>query len=138
MVAHAIDGRRAAGVGWVNLRPDLGEDLPPPPKPSIFSGRGPLWPLITLTAGARSKRGTGPTMVGIEHGNGPRARQHLAEAGLAPPAGWLLRQDHGKRGLVVAVPETATSAEIVTWCLASAGSLCRYNLPEGWIADVWC
>ena len=136
-VALAIDALRAAGLGWVNLRPDLGEDLPPPPKPSMFSGRGPLWPLITVSAGARSRRASMPTMVGIEHGNGPRARQHLAKQGLDIYPGWLVRQDHGKRGLVLAVPDTTTSAEILTWALAAAGSLCRYNLPETWHADVW-
>ena len=42
--------------------------------------------------------------IGVDHGSGRGAGDRLREAGLSAPDGWLLRQDHPKRGLVWEAP----------------------------------
>ena len=110
-----------ARAGWINLSPGLDVDVPPPRSAlaSLFSGRGPAVPLGTWYPARRRD----PTMVGIEHGQGPGALDLLAERGLPLPGDWRRLQDHAKRGLVLVPSPAAAPAEldaVLDWLLRAA------------------
>lgn len=137
-----IEQQQRSGRGWVNLRPDFGDNTPPAPKPSWFSGRGPILPLVSFVPGKTTRDTTHdgttrPTMLGLEHGAGPKAVPKLREAGLAPDPAWRLRQDHGRRGIVVEVPSTSPTEPLLRWALAAAGVLCTLHLPSSWTVELW-
>jgi hypothetical protein len=128
----------AARRGWVNLAPDLGDDHSAAQRGGWFSARGPAAPHATYLAGRQRRSGrSDPAQVGIEHASGTKAAKRLAEAGHAVPAGWVVRQDHPKRGLVVEVPTGEPAERVVTWLLEAAVQLSRVPLGERWVAEVW-
>jgi hypothetical protein len=124
------------GSGWINLSPGLDVDVPPPPRSALgalFGSRGPTVPLATWTPAHRRD----PATVGIQHGQGPRAVDLLAERGVNLPAGWRRLQDHAKRGLVL-IPTPATSTaqldEVLAWLLEATGALCPLPRTGSWRA----
>jgi hypothetical protein len=123
----------AAGKGWVNLSPGLDmDDAPSPQSPlgSIFSSRGPTVPLATWTPA----QGREPATIGIEHGEGPKAEDMLAETGVPVPEGWRVVQDHPKRGIVVQVPGGTGEDAMLDWLLRAAGVLCAWPRTGEWRA----
>jgi hypothetical protein len=123
----------AAGRGWVNLSPGLDVDeAPSPPSAlgSIFSSRGPTVPLATWTPA----QGREPATIGIEHGEGPKAEDMLAEHGVPVPGGWRVVQDHPKRGIVVQVPGDTAEDAMLDWLLRAAGALCAWPRTGEWRA----
>jgi hypothetical protein len=136
---EAVAELDAAGAGWVNVGPDIDEDDLPPPSGGLgklFGGRGPAVPHATWVAGAARRGGQRPSELGIEHGSGPKAVARLKEAGLDLPAGWLVRQDHVRRGLVLAVPPGTPAEEIVGFLLGAAARLAQVPVGDRWLADV--
>jgi hypothetical protein len=123
-------------TGWINVSPGLDVDVPPPPRSALgalIGGRGPTVPLATWMPA----RGRDPSTVGIEHGQGPRAIDQLADRGVALPDGWRKLQDHAKRGLVV-VPPAGTAAPqldaVLDWVLRAAAALCPVRRTGEWRA----
>lgn len=123
--------------GWVNLSPGLDVDVPPPPRTplaGLFSARGPAVPLGTWNASSGERD---PATVGIQHGQGPRALDQLAEVGITLPDDWRRLQDHSKRGLVCAVPPSTDRAALdraLDWLLQATGALCPVRRTGEWRA----
>lgn len=140
-VVAIMDELAAEAVGWINLQPAVEpDDLPPPPGElrQLFSARGPEVPLATWTPGAVRRDGSpGPEEVGIQHGTGRKARDHLADHGGGVPAGWPVRQDNPRRGLVVEVPLGTPHQEILGWVLPAAGILSEVPFAGPWRAAVF-
>jgi hypothetical protein len=134
-IVAALD---AAHRGWVNVAPDLGDDQTASQRGGWFSARGPAAPHATYLAG-RVRRGgrADRAQLGIEHASGTKAARRLAEGGHAVPSGWVVRQDHPKRGLVVEVPSEEPARSVVGWLLEAAVLLSRVPLGERWVAEVW-
>lgn len=130
----------AAGTGWVNVQPGIDAGDVPPAQAglfAVFSGRGPVVPVATWTAGAQRRRAAPePESVGIQHPAGPGAARRLADAGLAPPAGWRLLQDHPRRGLVLAVAPGTAHADVLTWLLRATAALSAVPVTGDWRATV--
>lgn len=127
------------GGGWVNFEPGYDADDAPPPRSLLgqaFSARGPDIPLCTWVPPQRHRRWTEPQTVGVHHGAGRKAVDRLAAAGVDVPAGWRVVQDHPRRGLVVAVPDEASHASIVTWLVRAGTVLCAVPLSGWWRAAV--
>lgn len=143
-VVACITELRAAGAGWVNLRPRLGDDDPgtgdpPPARPGVLgllSARGPAVPVCTWVAGETRRGVRGPESIGIQHPTGRRARDVLPAAGITLPEGWRLRGDHPRRGLVVEVPADTDPGAIVAWLLDAARALAEGPLADDWVAAV--
>lgn len=127
----------AAGSGWVNLSPDLEDDVEAPARSALaglFSARGHAVPLATWTA----PEGPGQrATIGLTHGSGPKALARLAQHDLALPEGWLKRADHPRRGLVVTVPAEAEAADVLWWLLAAGHALSTVPLSGEWRALVY-
>lgn len=132
-----------AHAGWINLEPALDPDDAPPPASGffgLFSGRGPEVPLATWTPPSAPRRGRGePPMVGLQHPAGAKARARLAELGRPVPEGWVVLQDHARKGLVVAVPPTAANTEVLRWLLGAAAALSMPGAPPAvtWRATIY-
>lgn len=130
-----------AGKGWVNFEPAVHvEDVPAEGSGafSLFSGRGPVVPLGTWTPGSVTRRGrTEPAMLGLQHPSGSKAKPVLTELGHAVPDGWVVVQDHVRKGLVVAVPPDVGLDVALEWLLRAARLLSTIPLTGGWRAAVY-
>jgi hypothetical protein len=128
----------ARGEGWVNVAPDLGDDNPASVPGGWFSSRGPQAPHATYLPPRAKRNGRHePAQLGIEHAAGPKAARQLAAAGHGVPPEWQVRQDHSKRGLVLAVPAEAEAGDVVEWLLTAAGLLAQVPLGDDWLAEIW-
>ena len=130
-----------AGRGWMNFEPAVHVDDVPPEGSgafSLFSGRGPAVPLGTWTPGSVSRRGRAePAMLGLQHPSGAKAKPLLVERGHPVPDGWVVVQDHVRKGLVVAVPAEIESGVALRWLLHAAKLLSTVPLTGAWRAAVY-
>lgn len=138
--------------GWINFEPAVDvEDVPPPRTglAGLISGRGPDVPLATWTPGAARRRRSGqgsstagavmtePPSVGLQHASGPAAATRLRELHHPVPQGWVVLQDHSRRGLVVAVPPAVAHGDVLRWLLRAASALSTVPLDREWRAAVY-
>ena len=107
-VADALAKLRHAGDGWVNLLPGIDEDTvdmePPSGLFAFFGNRAPPVSMATVLPAKPDRRDREGMTVGLMHPTGAKAVARLAEAGITLPDGWVLRQDHVRRGLVARTP----------------------------------
>jgi hypothetical protein len=131
-----------AGEGWINLLPgvELDEDeqqTMPPGLFSLFSNRQPPVTMATLMPARPTRRAADGVTIGLMHPTGGKAVARLAEAGVAMPTGWLVRQDHPRRGLVVLTSHGTPEIESIDWALRAGTALCRQKMSGAWQAVVY-
>ena len=109
---------------WCNLTLEADEDAGPAHGDSaLFSflaARGPSSPLATVMCD-----GAGSIEIGIQHRAGVKAADQLADAGVERSDGWVVRQDHPRRGLVLWLPEGAGAESVAMWIIRSMDALNR-------------
>jgi hypothetical protein len=134
-VESILDSDLSTNPGWINFEPDVAADHVPsqPGTFALFSGRGPDIPFCTFTPGD----GQGPLSIGIQHGTGPKAKRRLAELGLHPLDGWVVRSDHPKRGLVIEVPRNQPLPELLDWLFAAGEGLSSVPMTGRWHMAVY-
>jgi hypothetical protein len=71
------------------------------------------------------------------HPTGSKAVARLAEAGVSVPEGWVVRQDHARRGLLFQTAPDTDPADIVTWCVQAGTALCLVDMTGQWQAVVY-
>jgi hypothetical protein len=140
-VVQGVAGMIERGAGWMNIEPIVGEvamdEIRRRAAPAIvrvFSGRGGKIPFGTFVPGDHRNDKLG--QVGLEHSAGPRGLQQLRDAGIVLPAGWRMRQDHSKRGIVCDVPREESPEVIVRWILDASLQLCESDLTGWWTAVI--
>jgi hypothetical protein len=131
-----------AGQGWINLMPGVELDenesqTTPPGLFSLFTNRQPPVTMGTLVPARPTRRGEEGVTVGLLHPTGAKAAARLAEAGVPVPQGWLVKQDHARRGLVVLALHGAPEADIIGWALRAGTALCRQEMTGPWQAVVY-
>jgi hypothetical protein len=140
-VVAAMEAVGAAGAGWVNFEPAVdAEDVAAAGSGTfaLFSGRGPVVPLATFTPATAPRRGRRePAMLGLQHPAGTKAKPLLAQLGHPVPDGWVVVQDHVRKGLVVALPEGVAAGEALAWLLRAARVLSSVPLTGGWRAAIY-
>ncbi len=140
-VAAALAELRAAGSGWVNLLPGIDEDAvdvdPPTGLFAFFGNRTPPVTMATVMPAKKERRDAEGMSVGLMHPTGAKAVARLAEVGITVPEGWVVRQDHVRRGLVMRTPVDADEAEVVAWCVRAGTALCRAEMTGEWRAVVY-
>ena len=139
-VVAAMEVMRESGKGWVNFEPAVDVDDVPAESGtfSLFSGRGPTVPLCTWTPGSTGRRGrTEPAMLGLQHPAGSKAKPLLSERGHPVPQGWVVVQDHVRKGLVVTVPTDVQPDVALRWLLRAARLLSTIPITGGWRAAVY-
>lgn len=140
-VVAAMEAAAAQGGGWVNFEPGVeADDIATAGSSTfaLFSARGPVVPLGTWTPATTTGRGRRePAMLGLQHPAGSKAKPLLAGLGHPVPEGWVVVQDHVKKGLVVALPEGAGAGEALAWLVRAARLLSTVPLRGGWRATVY-
>ena len=139
-MADALANLRAAGGGWLNLLPGIDEGVvdvqPPTGLFAFFGNRTPPVTMATVMPARKDRRKSEGMTVGLMHPTGAKAVARLAEVGVALPEGWVVRQDHVRRGLVVRTPVQTREADVVEWCVPGA-ALCRAEMTGRWQAVVY-
>ncbi len=140
-VADALAQLRRAGSGWVNLLPGIDEEAvdvePPSGLFAFFGNRAPPVTMATVMPAKPDRRHTEGMTVGLMHPTGAKALARLAEVGVGLPEGWVVRQDHVRRGLVLRTPVDAPEADVITWCVRAGTALCRAEMTGQWRAVVY-
>lgn len=76
-------------------------------------------------------------MIGLQHPAGAKAKPLLAELGHPVPDGWMVVQDHVRKGLVVTLPEGVAPADVLGWALRAGRLLSTVPLTGQWRAAVY-
>jgi hypothetical protein len=140
-VADQLASLRDAGDGWINLLPGIVEGAvevdPPTGLFAFFGTRQAPVTMATMMPARVEQRHVEGTSVGLMHPTGARAIARLAEAGVTVPNGWVVRQDHTRRGLVLRTSPDAAPADIVGWCVRAGTALCMAEMTGQWQAVVY-
>jgi hypothetical protein len=131
-----------AGQGWINLMPGVEMDEDQRTNVStglsaLFGGRQAPVTMCTLMPASPNKQALDGVTVGLLHPTGNKVVARLAEAGVPLPEGWVVRQDHNRRGLVVRAPRGAPEKEIIGWSVRAGTALCREEMTGEWQAVVY-
>jgi hypothetical protein len=139
-VGDELAALRGAGDGWVNLMPGVVDEAdinPPAGLFAFFGTRQPPVTMATVMPARHDKRDTEGMSVGLMHPTGAKAIARLAEAGVAVPPGWVVSQDHPRRGLVLRTAPDSLPAGILTWCVQAGTALCMVDMTGQWQAVVY-
>jgi hypothetical protein len=140
-VADALRPLRAAGSGWVNLMPGIDEDAGDVhPRAGLFAFFGNQATPVTMTTvmpPKKDRRHTEGLTVGLMHPTGGKAVARLAEAGVTVPEGWVVRQDHARRGLLVRTPADVSEGDVIAWSVRAGTALCRAEMTGRWQAVLY-
>lgn len=114
--------------GWINLLPQIPENVPVPSTPNalaVFSKRGPVVPLGTWTPPSTTRAGDPfPPEIGIQHGAARRAADALADTPGAIPHDWQVVSDNPRRGVVVRPTLATSTLDQATWLLDALLAIC--------------
>jgi hypothetical protein len=140
-VTAALAQLRATGDGWINLLPGIPEDFVDEDQPSgifaFFGARAAPVTMATVMPARKDRRASEGVTIGVMHPTGGKAAARLAEAGIELPAGWVVRQDHARRGLLVRTPASVSEDNVVAWCVRAGTELCRAPMTGQWRAVVY-
>jgi hypothetical protein len=140
-VADALRPLRAAGSGWINLMPGIDEDAGEVhPRAGLFAFFGNQAAPVTMTTvmpPKQDRRASEGVTVGLMHPTGGKAVARLAEAGVTIPDGWVVRQDHARRGLLVRTPVDVRETDVIDWSVRAGSALCRAEMTGRWQAVVY-
>ena len=133
-----------SGDGWINLLPGIVEDEEDVQEASsggvfsmLFGSKTSPVTMGTLMAPKRARAPFDGVTIGLMHPAGAKVVRQLAERGVTLPSGWIVRQDHPRRGLVVRSSVGAAAADVVAWAVQAGGALCRQEMTGQWRAVVY-
>lgn len=124
---------------WINIRPHLPADVMQvlDRKPSVFSGRGPRIPTATWVPASQSRKGERiPTQAGLTHPQGHSGGEKLLADGVRVPDGWVVEQDHPKRGFTFIIPDGDATRVAVDFLVAAATAVSGVMVDDKWVAIV--
>jgi len=140
-VLNAMVELAAAHDGWINLLPGVvREDVPEPPKSmfgSVFGTPNAPVSMCSWFPAPRAGRHRDVVTIGFMHPRGRYAIAQLADLGVVLPAGWKVRQDHARRGLIVRAPAAAGNAQVLRWILVAGEELTLIPVTGKWQARVF-
>lgn len=133
-----MDRLSGAGAGWVNVLPRIRDEEEARPTSlrffTLFSGGGIGVTMATwIPAGPDQDQ----ARLGVTHVTGRRAVTELAARSVELPAGWLVEQDHRRRGLVLRLPAGEPHEKVIEWALAAVRALVAPALVLGWRAEIY-
>lgn len=138
-VLEAMASFTERGRGWINVRPDVADDLLAPQRSSLtqfFRRTSPQVALGTWMAPAVEPPGS-PQQIGVQHALGTRIVPLLDEWGLSLPPDWRRRQDSPRRGLLVDVPEGESPEVVMRWLLGVTVAATQSETSGTWTLSVY-
>jgi hypothetical protein len=140
-VLARMDALSAAHDGWINVLPGVPEEEVDAPSGGVFSAlfgtaQAPV-SMCTWIPSAAGRRGASEETVGVLHPRGRVVVRQLETLGVPLPGGWRVRQDHGRRGLVVHPPPETPHAVVLDWMLRAGAALAIVPLTGTWQARVF-
>ena len=127
------------GSGWINFEPAVDPEAEIPHQGGLFglfSAQGPAVPLCSwVPTTTRSGRTT--VSVGVQHPAGPKVVRHLRELGITIPDGWIVRQDHPRRGLVLELDASEDQQRVLDWLTRVGSLLTAVALTGSWRASLY-
>ncbi len=124
------------GRGWCNLTPEVSADDVAVLTPSVFSLRTKYGAPVASFVTSPPKRGERrPSSLGVLHTRGRLGKAKIAE--LLDGASFAVRQDHTQRGLLLDVPATTPSSEVLDAMCRLLGGLCDFERTGKWRMDVY-
>jgi hypothetical protein len=141
-VATSLAQLVAEGNGWINLLPGVDEEAAAIQQPqaglfAFFGNRQAPVTMATIMPARLDKKASDGMQVGLMHPTGAKAVDRLAEAGVAMPEGWTVRQDHVRRGLVLRTKVGEEGTVVIDWCVRAGTALCRVDMTGSWQAVVY-
>ena len=140
-VADSLSKLRTAGSGWINLMPGVPEEAAElEPRAGLFAffgNRAQPVTMATVMPPKADRHAAEGVTVGLMHPTGGKAVARLAEAGVTVPGGWIVRQDHARRGLLLQTPPDVDDADVLTWAIAAGTALCLAEMTGQWRAVVY-
>lgn len=129
--ASGADGRR-----WLNIVPDVDENEIHTGSGmwQIFSSRGPVVPQLTWFPAHEHRGRPQAAQVGLAHASGKGAIDRLQDANITVPRGWVVMQDHQKRGVIFTLDEPAALEPIVTFGMAALRQLSPFGFEDAFLA----
>ncbi|MGC1419013.1 MAG: hypothetical protein WA786_02680 [Acidimicrobiales bacterium] len=124
-----------SGKGWCNVVPIVTQDA----KDLTMSVFG-LWVSSGVTVAsfvtAPPRQGVAsPSSLGLLHTRGRLGRDRIST--LLNGAPFTVRQDHNHRGLLLEVPSTAPTAQVLDVMCTLTSELCDYELTGTWRLDLF-
>ena len=136
--AEAVAGLDAvaAGRGWCNVTPQIAADDVEVLSVNVFSLRVKRGAPVATYVTSPDKRGVQRSgTLGVLHTRGKLGRERIER--LQDGAGFIVRQDHQQRGLLLEVPPGTSSDIILATMCALLDSLCDYERSGKWRMDVY-
>ena len=142
-VVAAMTRIASARDGWVNLLPILAGDDPEADEDrptslrfwTLLSGGGPGLTMGTWVPAAPGQRGRERPSLGLSHRAGRRALGELGARAVVVPEGWVVEQDHPRRGLVLRPSADVPHEAVLAFALRALASLAPAQI-RAWRADV--
>lgn len=125
----------AGGRGWVNVVPDVDDDVP-----DLKVNALGLWAnhgvAIASFVTVAPRDGVSPaSSLGVLHSRGRLGRERIAA--LLGEHHFAVRQDHAQRGLVLDVPATTPSATVLDLMCSLSSTLCDFDMTGTWRLDLY-
>jgi len=142
VVAGYLQVVSEAADGWINLMPGVEIDERertnvPTGLFALFGTKHPPVTMITLMPAKANRQEFDGVTIGLLHPIGSKVVPILAEADTPVPSGWVVRQDHNRRGLVVRSPLGTSERAIISWSISAGTALCREKMTGEWQAVVY-
>ncbi len=131
-----------AGDGWINLMPGIEEkEADPAATPGLFSiifgGKQAPVTMGTLMPPKLARKEFDGVTIGLLHPMGAKVARELIGLGVPLPDGWVVRQDHARRGLVVRSSVDSPAGDVVNWAVRAGTALCQEEMTGQWQAVVY-
>lgn len=142
MVLGWLEHLEMARSGWANFLPGVYDDdaaalEQPTGLFSVFSGASqPPVTMCTWVPPGGRKTETEVVTIGVAHRQNRKVVPILTEGGVVVPTGWLVVQDHVRRGLVLTVPLAVPRQPVLSWLLDVGERLCLAPLTGSWQAEI--
>lgn len=125
----------AAGRGWCNVVPRVGDEVPD--IKVNFTG---LWvshgaPQATFVTCAPRGGVPQPSSLGVLHSRGRVGRARITAMLAGAP--FVIRQDHHDRGVLLEVPPDAETETVLDVMCSMTETLCDYEMTGGWRFDLF-
>ncbi|HEY1825932.1 MAG TPA: hypothetical protein VGG21_08255 [Acidimicrobiales bacterium] len=120
----------AGGKGWCNILPRIVDDDVPDIHINFIGWTNRGITKASFVTEAPKNAQPQPSSLGVLHSGGRVGRARVTA--MLEGAPYSIRQDHSQRGLILIVPPSAASSEVLDVMCRFSSELCEYERAGGW------